>query len=165
MEKRLEDIQGKKQVLEKVLNEKNSKANTLQEEVYVLKERLANAQGTYKREMESEKQKVCVKRFTQSRKCLSPPVFEQLIEVWIVVLRRFVGSHLPCQVISVKKYLSLRPLGYFAYFEPKIRVREQRKFVLRSYLWLDCVLINSTSCTIRVHCVHLKQVRANLGQF
>lgn len=81
MEKRLEDIQGKKQVLEKVLNEKNSKANTLQEEVYVLKERLANAQGTYKREMETEKQKVCVKRFTQSRKCLSPPVFEQLIEV------------------------------------------------------------------------------------
>ena len=61
MEKRLEDIQGKKQVLEKVLNEKNSKANTLQEEVYVLKERLANAQRTYKREMESEKQKVCVK--------------------------------------------------------------------------------------------------------
>ena len=75
MEKRLEEIQGKKQVLEKVLNEKNSKANTLQEEVYVLKERLANAQGTYKREMETEKQKVCVKGFTQSRKCLSPSGF------------------------------------------------------------------------------------------
>ena len=144
MEKRLEEIKGKKQVLEKVLNEKNAKANTLQEEVYVLKERLANAQGTYKREMETEKQKVCLKGFTQSRKCLSPPVFEQLVEVWIVVLRRFVSSHLPCQVISVKKYLNskievpaiftyriilLRPLGYFAYFEPKIRLHEQLKFV------------------------------------
>ena len=75
MEKRLEEIQGKKQVLEKVLNEKNSKANTLQEEVYVLKERLANAQGTYKREMETEKQKVCVNGFTQSRKYLSPSGF------------------------------------------------------------------------------------------
>ena len=71
MEKRLEEIQGKKQVLEKVLNEKNARANTLQEEVYVLKERLANAQGTYKREMETEKQKVCVKGFIQSRKFLS----------------------------------------------------------------------------------------------
>lgn len=71
MEKRLEEIQGKKQVLEKVLHEKNARANTLQEEVYVLKERLGNAQGTYKREMETEKQKVCVKGFTQSRKFLS----------------------------------------------------------------------------------------------
>ena len=74
MEKRLEEIQGKKQVLEKVLNEKNSKANTLQEEVYVLKERLANAQGTYKREMETEKQKVCVTIYSK-RKCLSPSGF------------------------------------------------------------------------------------------
>ena len=55
----MEDIQGKKQVLEKVLKEKNTKANTLQEEVYVLKERLAHAQGTHKRELETEKQKVC----------------------------------------------------------------------------------------------------------
>ena len=59
MEKKLEDIQGKRQVLEKVLKEKNAKANHLQEEVYVLKERLANAQGTHKRELETEKQKVC----------------------------------------------------------------------------------------------------------
>lgn len=58
MEKKLEDIQGKKLVLEKVLREKNAKANNLQEEVYVLKERLANAQGTHKRELENEKQKV-----------------------------------------------------------------------------------------------------------
>ena len=58
MEKKLEDIQGKKQVLEKVLKEKNAKANTLQEEVYVLKERLTNAQDTHKRELETQKQKV-----------------------------------------------------------------------------------------------------------
>lgn len=45
--------------MEKVLKEKNAKANNLQEEVYVLKERLANAQGTHKRELETEKQKVC----------------------------------------------------------------------------------------------------------
>lgn len=62
MEKKLEDIQGKRQVLEKVLKEKNAKANNLQEEVYVLKERLANAQGTHKRELETEKQKVCYDR-------------------------------------------------------------------------------------------------------
>ena len=60
MEKKLEDIQGKKQVLEKVLKEKNAKANNLQEEVYVLKERLASAQSTHKRELETEKQKVCL---------------------------------------------------------------------------------------------------------
>ena len=59
MEKKLEDIQAKKQVLEKVLKEKNAKANTLQEEVYVLKERLSNAQTVHKRELETEKQKVC----------------------------------------------------------------------------------------------------------
>lgn len=62
MEKKLEDIQGKKQVLEKVLKEKNAKASNLQEEVYVLKERLANAQSTHKRELETEKQKVCFAR-------------------------------------------------------------------------------------------------------
>lgn len=67
MEKKLEDIQGKKQVLEKVLKEKNAKANNLQEEVYVLKERLANAQSTHKRELETEKQKVC---FSRGCKCL-----------------------------------------------------------------------------------------------
>lgn len=61
MEKKLQDIQEKKHVLEKVLKEKNAKANNLQEEVYVLKERLANAQGTHKRELETEKQKVCKK--------------------------------------------------------------------------------------------------------
>ena len=59
MEKKLEDIQAKKQVLEKVLKEKNAKANTLQEEVYVLKERLSNAQTVHKRELETERQKVC----------------------------------------------------------------------------------------------------------
>ena len=59
MEKKLEDIQAKKQILEKVLKEKNTKANTLQEEVYVLKERLSNAQTVHKRELETEKQKVC----------------------------------------------------------------------------------------------------------
>lgn len=59
MEKKLEDIQAKKQILEKVLKEKNTKANTLQEEVYVLKERLSNAQSVHKRELETEKQKVC----------------------------------------------------------------------------------------------------------
>lgn len=58
MEKKLQDVQEKKQVVEKVLKEKNAKANHLQEEVYVLKERLANAQGTHKRELETEKQKV-----------------------------------------------------------------------------------------------------------
>ena len=62
MEKKLQDIQEKKQVVEKVLKEKNAKANNLQEEVYVLKERLANAQGTHKRELETEKQKVCTGR-------------------------------------------------------------------------------------------------------
>ena len=67
LEKRLEDIQGKKQVLEKVLKEKNAKANNLQEEVYVLKERLANAQPSHKRELETEKQKVC---FARECKCL-----------------------------------------------------------------------------------------------
>ena len=59
MEKKLEEIQGKKQVLEKVLKEKNAKANTLQEEVCVLKERMASAQSIHKRELETEKQKVC----------------------------------------------------------------------------------------------------------
>lgn len=58
MEKKLQDVQEKRQVVEKVLKEKNAKANHLQEEVYVLKERLANAQGTHKRELETEKQKV-----------------------------------------------------------------------------------------------------------
>lgn len=58
MEKKLQDVQEKKQMVEKVLKEKNAKANHLQEEVYVLKERLANAQGTHKRELETEKQKV-----------------------------------------------------------------------------------------------------------
>ena len=67
IEKKLEDIQGKKQVLEKVLKEKNAKANNLQEEVYVLKEKLANAQSTHKRELETEKQKVC---FAGGCKCL-----------------------------------------------------------------------------------------------
>ena len=62
LEKKLEDIQGKRQVLEKVLKEKNAKANNLQEEVYVLKERLANVQSTHKRELETEKQKVCFAR-------------------------------------------------------------------------------------------------------
>ena len=67
MEKKLEDIQGKKLVVEKVLKEKNAKANNLQEEVYVLKERLANAQSTHKRELETEKQKVC---FARGCRCL-----------------------------------------------------------------------------------------------
>ena len=59
MEKKLGDIQAKKQILEKVLKEKNTKANTLQEEVHVLKERLSNTQTVHKRELETEKQKVC----------------------------------------------------------------------------------------------------------
>ena len=63
MEKKLKDIQGKKQMLEKVLKEKNAKANTLQEEVYVLKERLTNAQDTHKRELETQKQKVLIGGF------------------------------------------------------------------------------------------------------
>ena len=58
MEKKLEDLQGKKQVIENVLKEKNAKANNLQDEVKVLKERLASVQATHKRELETAKQKV-----------------------------------------------------------------------------------------------------------
>lgn len=46
--------------MEKVLQEKNTKANQLQEEVYVLREKLSNSQNMHSREMDTEKQKCMV---------------------------------------------------------------------------------------------------------
>ena len=55
---KLEEAQSNKAIVEKVLQEKNAKANRLQEEVMVLKERLSNAKTVHTREMETQKQKV-----------------------------------------------------------------------------------------------------------
>ena len=56
--KKLDEAQNKKHIVEKILQEKNTKANRLQEEVYVLKERLASSVNAHSREMDTEKQKV-----------------------------------------------------------------------------------------------------------
>ncbi|XP_048586861.1 ninein-like protein isoform X5 [Nematostella vectensis] len=60
LERKLEEVCNKKNVVEKLLREKNASCTDLQEEVYRLKEKLANMENAHQREMETEKQRVMV---------------------------------------------------------------------------------------------------------